>query len=87
MPELVSKPLPGTRKIVYENIDNDPFGYSTNKNNHVDAKVLKKMYRVALLKIHPDRIGKNVSPETRLLAEQVFGVINKQGLSKVLKRI
>ena len=36
------------------------------------------MYRVALLKIHPDRIGKNVSVEVRLLAEQVFGVINKQ---------
>jgi len=78
MPELVSKPLPGAKKIVHQNIDNDPFGYSTNKNNNVDAKDLKKMYRVALLKIHPDRIGKNVSPETRLLAEQVFGVINKQ---------
>ena len=79
MPELVLKPLPGARKVVKQNLDDDPFGYNSNRNNNIpDAKTLKKMYRVALLKIHPDRIGKNVSVEVRLLAEQVFGVINKQ---------
>ena len=79
MPELVLKPLPGARKVVKQNLDDDPFGYNSNMNNNIpDAKTLKKMYRVALLKIHPDRIGKNVSVEVRLLAEQVFGVINKQ---------
>ena len=79
MPNLISKALPGSGHLEWHSVneDSDPFGLHSTPRR-VDMKVLKKMYRVALLKVHPDRIGKDASLEDRLLAEQVFDVINKQ---------
>ena len=79
MPNLIPKALPGSGHLEWHSIneDSDPFGLHSTPRR-VDMKVLKKMYRVALLKVHPDRIGKDASLEDRLLAEQVFDVINKQ---------
>ena len=36
MPELVLKPLPGARKVVKQNLDDDPFGYNSNRNNNMN---------------------------------------------------
>eukprot|EP00505_MAST-04D_sp_SCG-Rhode-Island_P001916 Stramenopile-MAST_4_protein_1916 len=44
-------------------------------DNH--TTVVRKAYRVALLKVHPDRLPANATAEQRIIAEKVFDILNK----------